>query len=392
MSRDLPPLTGMRVISVSQYGAGPYATQLLCDLGAEVIKIENPLEGGDVGRRVPPLFSDGESSLFFEAHNRGKKSVTLDLRSVDGQRAFRAMAAHSDVVFNNLRGDVGNKLGLTYRHLKEVNPALVCVTLSAYGTRGDEAALPGYDYLFQAKAGWMALTGGPEIYPLKSGLSLVDLTSAIFAALATVSAYHRAKTTGVGGDVETSLYDSALSLLGYIGTWNMSRGWSPERLSHSAHPSVVPFQEFRTANGHIVVACVKDKFFQDLCQMMGLHELAREYPTMKSRQEHREAVIGALAQRFLAKDTEEWMGLLKGRVPSEPVNTLEDALEEGKVAESRGLLAQYQHPVLGEVRSLGTPIFGWWKPSTLTERAPFLGEHTDEILKALDEDHRSEYE
>ncbi len=386
MSRDLPPLTGMRVISVSQYGAGPYATQLLCDLGAEVIKIENPLEGGDVGRRVPPLFSDGESSLFFEAHNRGKKSVTLDLGSVDGQRALRAMVAESDVVFNNLRGDVGNKLGLTYLHLKEVNPAIVCVTLSAYGTRGEEAMFPGYDYLFQAKAGWMALTGGPEIYPLKSGLSLVDLTSAIFAALATVSAYHRAQITGQGGDVETSLYDSALSLLGYVGTWNMSRGWSPERLSHSAHPSVVPFQEFETANGHIVVACVKDKFFRDLCEAMGVIQLAREYPTMKSRQEHRRVVIETLAKRFLSKDTEEWIGLLKGRVPCEPVNTLEDALQGGEVAESRGLLAHYQHPVLGEVRSLGTPIFGWWKTSSLTERGPFLGEHTEEILEALPRD------
>ncbi|NMP23657.1 CaiB/BaiF CoA transferase family protein [Sulfobacillus harzensis] len=383
MTDKRPPLSGMRVITVSQYGAGPYATQLLGDLGADVIKIENPLDGGDVGRRVPPLFTDGENSLFFEAHNRGKKSVTLNLASEQGQITLRALASQSDVVFNNLRGDVGDKLGLTYRHLKEVNPAIVCVTLSAYGTRGEEATRPGYDYLFQAKAGWMALTGGPEMYPLKSGLSLVDLTAALFAALATVSAYHQAQATGCGGDVETSLYDTALSLLGYIGTWNMSRGWSPERLAHSAHPSVVPFQEFETADGHIVIACVKDKFFRDLCEAMEMSELAHDFPTMKSRQENRHTVISSLAERFRKETTYVWLQKLQGRVPCEPVNSVSEALQGGAVPAKRGLVAEYEHPTLGTVRSLTAPIRGWWETPTLHQRGPFLGEHTDEVLRLV---------
>jgi crotonobetainyl-CoA:carnitine CoA-transferase CaiB-like acyl-CoA transferase len=283
-------------------------------------------------------------------------------------------------VFNNLRGDVGEKLGLTYPHLKSVNPAIVCASLSAYGTQGEEAKWPGYDYLFQARAGWMSLTGGPEIYPMKSGLSLVDLSGAMMAALAMVSAVHQARETGIGGNVETSLYDTALSLLGYIGTWNMSRDWEPERLSHSAHPSVVPFQEFETADGHIVVACVKDKFFRELCDVMDLAELFETYPTMKDRQDHRDTVTRTLAERFLEENTIEWITRLRGRVPCEPVNSLSEALEGGAVAEKRGLLVQYTHPLLGEVRSLGTPIRGWWGDSVANERAPFLGEHTAEVL------------
>lgn len=375
-----PPLSGVRIVSVSQYGAGPYATQLLCDLGAEVIKIENPHEGGDVGRRVPPQFTDGESSLFFEAHNRGKKSLALNLATPEGRAILKRVAATSDVVFNNLRGDVGSKLGLTYADLKDCNPRLVCVSLSAYGTEGEEAKLPGYDYLFQARAGWMQLTGGPEVYPLKSGLSLVDMSAALVAALATASAVYQARETGVGGDVETSLYDTALSLLGYIGTWNMSQGWEPERLSHSAHPSVVPFQEFATRDGHLVVACVKDKFFRELCDVLDLADLARAYPTMAERQKHRETVTAALAAKLRQEDTGHWIPRLRGRVPCEPVNSLSEALAGGEVPASRGLLTTYVHPRLGEVKTMGAPIRGWWGSSVVERRAPFLGEHTGEVM------------
>jgi crotonobetainyl-CoA:carnitine CoA-transferase CaiB-like acyl-CoA transferase len=376
------PLAGVRVLAVSQYGAGPYATQILRDLGAEVIKVESPRERGDIGRRVPALFAENNSSLFFEAHNRGKRSVALDLARPEGREAFRRLAAHVDVVFHNLRGDVARRLGLTYADLRDVNPRLVCTALTGYGLEGPDSELPGFDYLFQGKAGWMSLTGTPDSYPVKSGLSLVDFSAAMMAALGTVAGVVRARATGEGGDVDVSLYDTALSLLGYVGTWNMSRGWQPKRLAHSAHPDVVPFQEFPTADGHIVVACVKDKFFVALCEVLGVPELAAQYPTAKDRSHHRETVLAALEARFRTNTTAYWVERLRGRVPCEPVNTVDQALAGGAVPRERGLLAEYQHPVLGLVRTLKTPIKGTGiRPPV--ERAPFYGEHTAEILREL---------
>lgn len=376
------PLAGVRVLAVSQYGAGPYATQILRDLGAEIIKVESPRDRGDIGRRVPALFAENNSSLFFEAHNRGKRSVALDLGRPEGREAFRRLAARVDVVFHNLRGDVARRLGLTYADLRDVNPRLVCTALTGYGLDGPDSELPGFDYLFQGKAGWMSLTGTPDSYPVKSGLSLVDFSAAMMAALGTVAGVVRARATGEGGDIDVSLYDTALSLLGYVGTWNMSRGWQPKRLAHSAHPDVVPFQEFPTADGHIVIACVKDKFFVALCEVLGVPDLAAQYPTARDRSENRDAVLEVLEARFRTGTTAHWVERLRGRVPCEPVNTVAEALADGAVPRERGLLAEYPHPVLGLVRTLTTPIKGTGiRPPG--ERAPFYGEHTAEVLREL---------
>jgi crotonobetainyl-CoA:carnitine CoA-transferase CaiB-like acyl-CoA transferase len=375
------PLQGVRILTVSQYGAGPFATQQLCDLGAEVIKIENPTDDGDVGRRVPPLFAENNSSLFFESYNRGKKSIGLRLDQPAGQEVFKRLAKESDVIFHNLRGDVAVRLGLTYSSLKEVNLRLVCLALTGYGMHGPEASLPGYDYLFQGKAGWMSLTGPPDGYPIKSGLSLVDLSAGMMAALVTVSAVYRARETGVGGEVEVSLYDTALSLLGYIGTWTMSQDWEAERLAHSAHPSVIPFQEFPTADGHVVIACVKDKFFYRLCDIMELPDLIDKYPTMLQRVQHRSEITKILEDRFRTRTTEEWIQKLRGHVPCEPVNSIKEALAGGEIPKQRGLLIEYEHPTLGTVKTLGPPFKGWWQ--NVEERAPFFAENTAEILQRI---------
>lgn len=375
------PLLGVRIIAVSQYGAGPYATQLLRDLGAEVIKIENPRDAGDIGRRVPALFAENNSSLFFEAHNRGKQSLTLALDRPEGQEILRRLLTQADVLFHNLRGDVARRLHLYYDAWSDVNPRLVCTALTGYGMDGPDMALPGFDYLFQGKAGWMSMTGTPDSYPVKSGLSLVDFSAAMMAALGTVSAVLGARTHGRGGDVEVSLYDTALSLLGYVGTWNMSRDWQPSRIAHSAHPNVVPFQEFPTRDGHIVVACVKDKFFEALVGLLGVPELLEQYPTARERAAHRDTLTRALEQRFRTLTTAQWMTKLRGQVPCEPVNTVSEALEGGAVPARRGLLVEYDHPVLGRVKTLASPIKGRWKLKAIG-RAPFLGEHTREVLQS----------
>ena len=259
------PLTGLRIVAVEQFGAGPFGTLLLADLGAEVIKIEDPAAGGDVGRSVPPGASGG-SSLYFEAFNRGKRSLALDLTSAAGREVFSRLVATADAVYNNLRGDLPDKLGLTYAALSEINPAIVCVSLSAYGREDPRRAEPGYDALVQAEAGWASLTGEPGGPPARSGLPMADYAAGLVAACGLLAGIVDARRTGRGRDLDTSLFDTALAMLSYQATWWLSAGIETRRLPSSAHPSIVPFQFFATADGYIAIACAKEKFFQALIQ------------------------------------------------------------------------------------------------------------------------------
>ncbi|HXZ07021.1 MAG TPA: CoA transferase, partial [Paraburkholderia sp.] len=210
------PLSGVRIVAIEQYGAGPFATQHLADLGAEVIKIENFREGGDVGRSVGPHFFGAGDSHFFEAFNRNKCSLTLDLKKPEGREVLLDLVKTSDAVFNNLRGDLPVKLGLTYDQLKEANPAIVCAHLSAYGRTGSRAAWPGYDYLMQAEAGYLSMTGEPDAPPARFGLSIIDLMTGTTAAMALLAGLVQARATGVGRDLDTSLFDVALHNLAYV--------------------------------------------------------------------------------------------------------------------------------------------------------------------------------
>lgn len=248
------PLEGITVLSLEQFGAGPFGTVHLADLGARIIKIEDPSSGGDVGRYVPP-YAHEEDSLFFEAFNRNKESISLDLSSPAGRATFEDLVKQSDAVYSNLRGDVPAKLKITYDDLKHLNPAIVCCSLSGFGMSGPRSKEPGYDYMLQGLAGWMSLTGEPDGPPTKSGLSLVDFSGGFVAALALVSGIHAARRDGVGMDCDVSLYDTALSMTSYIGAWHLSGGHEPIRHSHSAHPSLVPFQVFRLrTTGSLLVA------------------------------------------------------------------------------------------------------------------------------------------
>src|SRR3954470_5034195 len=263
------PLTGLRVVAIEQFGAGPFGTLLLADLGAEVIKVEDPATGGDVGRTVPPGASDG-SSLYFEAFNRGKRSIALDLTSPAGWEIFSRLVATADAVYNNLRGDLPDQLGLTYAALREVNPAIVCVSLSAYGRDDPRRAEPGYDALVQAEAGWASLTGEPSAPPARSGLPMADYAAGLVAACGLLAGVLDARQSGRGRDVDASLYDTALAMLSYQATWWLSAGFEAVRQPMSAHPTIVPFQFFATADGYIAVACAKEKFFRTLAEVVGL--------------------------------------------------------------------------------------------------------------------------
>jgi crotonobetainyl-CoA:carnitine CoA-transferase CaiB-like acyl-CoA transferase len=351
------PLAGVRILAVEQYGAGPFGTMLLADLGAEIVKVEDPGMGGDVSRYIPPG-QQGTDSLFFEAFNRSKRSIALDLKSEAGRAVFERLVAGADAVFSNLRGDQPERLGLTYERLRHANPRIVCVALTGYGRRGADALLPGYDALVQAESGWAALTGGPDDPPTKSGLSLADYICGLTAMIGLLAAVVDARATGLGRDVDTNLYDSALAMLSYPATWYLTSGFVTRRLPLSAHPSVVPFQFFRTADGHLALAAPKEKFFASLVEAMGLPGLATDtrFRTFRERSEHRDELLAILSARFAELATADWLARLRGVVPVAPVRSMEEALDADELA-ARGMLAEYEHPVFGRVRSVGPPVF-----------------------------------
>lgn len=376
------PLTGIRIAAVEQFGAGPFATLFLADLGAEIIKVEDPSVGGDVARHIPPG-QVGTDSLYFEAFNRGKRSLVLDLKNSSGRAVFERLVASADAVFNNVRGDQVARLGLDYAALGRVNPRIVCVSLSGYGREGADSSRPGYDALVQAEAGWAALTGEPDGPPVKSGLSLADYAAGLTASLGMLAALHDAQRSGRGRDVDTSLYDVALSMLSYPATWYLSAGIETVRQPMSAHPSVVPFQFFRTADGYLAIACPKEKFFCELAASMGLPELADDprFVNFAARQEHSEELLTLLGERFQEDSTDAWLRRLGGRVPCAPVRTLAGALGREELR-ARGMLAAYTHPTFGTVEEIGVPLkLGGFSPEY--QMAPMLGQDNADILDDL---------
>jgi crotonobetainyl-CoA:carnitine CoA-transferase CaiB-like acyl-CoA transferase len=298
-----------------------------------------------------------------------------------GQRVFRDLVRISDAVFSNLRGDQPQKLGLTYAQLRHVNPRIVCCSLSGYGTTGPRRAEPAYDYLIQALAGWMSLTGDPSMPPAKSGLSVVDFAAGITAMLGLLAGLLDASRTGKGCDVDVSLLDSAISMLNYVAIWTLNRDFHPQRLPDSAHPTITPAQVFRTQDGYIVVFCAKEKFWHALIEALDAPELCEDprYGSFASRYEHRDALIGDLKKRFVARTTNDWLDRLRGRVPCARVNSVEEALQDEQVI-ARDMVMQVDHPEFGPLRQVRTAIR---IPGSADHRrpAPAPGADTNAILR-----------
>jgi crotonobetainyl-CoA:carnitine CoA-transferase CaiB-like acyl-CoA transferase len=351
------PLGDIRVIAIEQYGAGPFGSVHLADLGAEVIKIEDPASGGDVGRYVPP-YQHGEDSLFFEVFNRNKHSISLDLTTPDGRAVFEDLVRVSDVVYSNLRGDVPAKIGITYDQLKHLNPRIVCCALTGFGMTGPRATEPGYDYVLQGIAGWMDITGEPSGPPTKSGLSLVDYSGGLVAAISILAGVHAARRDAIGTDCDVSLFDTAVSMLTYPAIWNLNGDFEPARTHHSAHPSLVPFQAFQAREGWIVVACPKEKFWQRLAVAIGRPELAGDerFANFADRRRNAAELLAILDEVFVSRPAGEWLDVLRAAgVPCGPVNTVSQALaDEHTVA--RGMVVETEHPRFGTVRQVRSPV------------------------------------
>lgn len=380
------PLAGVRILAVEQYGAGPFASLYLADMGADIVKIEPPPAGaepgGDASRRSGPYRLGPGDSLFFQAFNLGKRSLALDLRAPRGRAVFSRLAAEADAVLNNLRGDQPEKLGLTYAALSPIKPALVCAHLSGYGRSGSRAGWPAYDYLVQAEAGFLDVTGEPGAPPTRMGLSIVDYLSGVTMAFALTAALLGAARSGRGRDVDVSLFNVALHQLTYPAVWHLNEGGAIERRPRSGHPVIVPCELFPTADGWLYVMCVLPKFWRAFCDALGLAGLPDDprFASPEARLVNRDALIALIDPVMRRAATLDWMGRLAGEVPAAPVLTLPEALANPYLAES-GAIGAYDHPLRPGVRAMVNPIR--LDGARLPVRpGPALGQDSDAVLAA----------
>ncbi len=377
------PLEGIRVLALEQHGAGPFATLQLADLGAQIIKIEDPRTGGDIGRRIPP-FVKGNDSLFFQSLNRNKQSVALDLRLAEGREVFQALAARADVFLANVRGDVLDRFHVRYEQLRSVNPRLVCCFLTGYGLTGPSAHEPAYDPIIQALAGWMSQTGEPGGPPTKSGLSLVDFCGGYVAALSTIGALLAALRDGRGTECDISLFDTAISLLTYLGAWQLTEGYEPPRRGRSAHPSLVPFQLFRARDGWLVVGIVKQDQWERFTEALDRPDLRADprFQSAEGRLQWREVLQQEIDTTLAERSIEEWLKSFPAyALPCAPVNSIAQALQDAQVL-ARKLILSCPHPVFGTLTLLGSPL----KIGHLEQEAspaPALGQDTAAIVRSL---------
>jgi CoA:oxalate CoA-transferase len=375
------PLSGVRILDLSQLLAGPYGSMILADLGAEVIKIEKPGEG-EIGRGMPPHFFHGES-VYFISINRNKKSMNLDLKSPEGLDIFYRLAKVSDVVYDNFRPGTLEKLRIDYEALKKINPRIISCSISGYGQTGPFKDSPAFDLIIQARGGIMSYTGEPGQMPVRMGAPMGDLAGGLFAVQAVEAALYQREKTGLGQRIDLSLLDCQIALLIYRGLYYLYGGEIAQPVG-SGHVSAIPIRAFKTKTFDIVIDANTDKFFQELCEGMGLKELISDarFLTRAHRLKNKEALYSILEKTFLQKTGEEWLKLLEGRVPVGPINTVDMALSDPQIL-ARNMVVETRHRTGEKMKLLGNPI----KMSQAEERGftppPGLGENTDQVLATL---------
>jgi formyl-CoA transferase/CoA:oxalate CoA-transferase len=376
------PLDGYRVLDLSRILSGPYCTMVLGDFGAEVIKIERPGAGDDTRAWGPP-FVETESAYYLSI-NRNKRSITVDLGQPAGREIVYRLTRISDVAIENFRPGTAGRIGVGYDRLRQENPGIVYCSISGFGQEGPYRDRPGYDALAQAMSGMMAISGEPGGPPMKHGMSIADIGAGMWAALAVVAALLARERTGEGQYIDVSLLDAQLSWLTYAAGNFFATGENPGRYG-SAHPSIVPYQPFATADGYLMLAVGNDRLWQRFCDVVGLPALAAEpgFATSAERVVNREAVIDRVAAIMRERTTGEWMRLLEeAGVPAGPINTVAQALTDPHVL-AREMVVTLDHPTAGAVSATGIPPKFSATPGAARSAPPLLGEHTDEILRAL---------
>ncbi|MBI2368804.1 MAG: CoA transferase [Deltaproteobacteria bacterium] len=376
------PLAGIRVLDVSRVLAGPYCSMLLGDLGAEVLKIEQPGIGDDTRAWGPP-FADGESAYYL-AINRNKRSVALDLKAAEGRDLFRRLAACCDVVLENFRPGTMERLGLGYEVLQQVNPRLVYAAISGFGPDGPMRDRPGYDLIIQGYGGIMSITGQPDGEPTKVGVAIVDITAGLFLASGILAALLLRERTGRGQRVDTSLLEAQVGWLINWGMHYLVSGEVPGRWGN-AHPNIAPYQTVRTKDGHIILGVGNDSLWRDFCQVTGLEALTEDprFLTNARRVEHREPLMAVIQERFAQETSAHWLAALTtAGVPCGPVHTIDQVFADAQVRH-RQMLVEIPHPSIGRLRMAGIPLKFSETPASIRRHPPLLGEHTDEVLREL---------
>ena len=372
------PLEGVRVLDLSRVLAGPYATMVLGDLGADVLKVEHPGRGDDTRHWGPP-FAGGESAYFLSI-NRNKRSIAVDLKTTEGLEKVKDLAAEADVVIENMRRGALANLGLGYEVLRKLNPGLVYCSITGFGPGPDEDR-PGYDFLVQARGGIMGITGFPDGDPVKVGVAIADMVCGLHASTAILAALHRraSSETGEGARIEVPLFETQLGWLANRGQEYLVSGEDKGRMGN-AHPSIVPYQTFRASDKPIAVAVGNDAQFANLCRALSREDLATDerYAKNPDRVANRDGLVSALQEEFSKGTADEWVEKIRqSGVPCGPVNTLADVFSDEHVLGS-GMLQDVEHPAAGALKMLASPILVDGERLPIRRPPPTLGQHTDE--------------
>ncbi len=384
------PLAGLRVLDLSRVLAGPWASQFFADMGADVIKVEKPGHGDDTRQWGPPWMQDdngadtGESAYFLSC-NRGKRSVTADISSAEGQALVKRIASQSDVLIENFKVDGLRRYGLDFASLHALNPKLIYCSITGFGQSGPNAHRPGYDAMIQAEAGLMSLTGDPDGPPMKTGVAVVDLSAGMYAAASVLAALYSRTQSGIGQHIDIALHDVQVAGLAYHGVSHLLTGQNPARHGN-AHPNIVPYQAFAVADGHLMLSIGNDGQFRSFCRVAGLDELAKEprFARNTDRVAHRKTLLPILERAMLLRSLHDWrIALDAAGVPCGPVNTLDQVMGSDQVA-ARRLVQSFKHPLRNALPLVGNPVKFSATPLAPAFAPPLLGQHTQAVMQELD--------
>jgi crotonobetainyl-CoA:carnitine CoA-transferase CaiB-like acyl-CoA transferase len=375
-------LSGLRVLDLSRILSGPFATMTLADLGADVIKVEQPGTGDDTRQWGPPF--QGDQAAYFLSVNRNKRSLAVDLKSAGGLAVVRELAAGSDIVVENFRPGTAARLGLGYEELAREHPGLVYASISGYGQTGPDSARAGYDAIAQARSGIMSVTGESDGPPVRVGVSSADLVAGMWAVIGILAALRERDRSGTGQWVDISLLDGSVSWLTYVASGYFASGASPRRYG-SAHPTIAPYQAFGTADGFVMVAVGNDGLWRRFAPAAGLGELLQDdrFGTNPLRVEHRDTLIPLIEKALSARSTGEWVRRLdEAGVPVGPIQTVDEVAHDPQVL-ARGMINELEHPTAGTLRTVGCPVRLTATPPAVRTAPPLLGQHTDDVLAEL---------
>jgi crotonobetainyl-CoA:carnitine CoA-transferase CaiB-like acyl-CoA transferase len=381
MPDTTPPLHDLLVVDLTRVLSGPYCTMLLADMGARVIKIEQPGRGDDTRAWGPPFV--GDESAYFLSINRNKESLTLDLKHPDGRRVLERLLERADVLVENFRPGTLARLGYGYDVVSQRWPGIVYCSISGFGQTGPRRDQPGYDAVIQAEAGLMSITGEAAGPPLRLGVAIADIVTGMFAAQGIAMALLARARTGRGQHVDIGMLDSTTALLTYQAANYFATGRAPARLGNR-HPTIVPYETFEAADGAFVLAVGNDELWKRFCRAVGLSAVAEDprFVTNRARSQHYGELRGLLAERFLTKSTADWIAALNAEgVPCGAVRDVAETLRDPQIA-ARDMVAVVDHVTLGAVRTLGIPIKLSSTPGAIRTAPPVLGQHTDQILRS----------